>query len=186
MDHARARGIPIAVIQHTNLLKDAVTFRKGSPEWELHPEVASRPRRFDRKEHARELHRHRTGKLAPKQGRRHRGHRRLHGAPMLRHDVPASGPPGLLRRVLGRCHRHDPAQNRLGRALGPKSSIATSSSSKQPGSARYCALPTGSSKPSASSTKQPDTGDHHRNLQHRPVRLTMVNLLIARRSVIAP
>ncbi len=43
MDHARARGIPIAVIQHTNLLKDAVTFRKGSPEWELHPEVAKRP-----------------------------------------------------------------------------------------------------------------------------------------------
>jgi len=43
MDHAHAKGIPVAVIRHTNLASDALVFRKGSPEWQLHPEVARRP-----------------------------------------------------------------------------------------------------------------------------------------------
>lgn len=43
MDHAHQKGIPVVVIRHTNLAEGAVPFRKGSPEWELHPEVARRP-----------------------------------------------------------------------------------------------------------------------------------------------
>jgi len=43
MDHAHQKGIPVVVIRHTNLAEGAVTFRKGSPEWELHPEIARRP-----------------------------------------------------------------------------------------------------------------------------------------------
>lgn len=43
MDKSKEKGIPICVIQHTNKTEDAVTFRKDSPEWELHDEVAKRP-----------------------------------------------------------------------------------------------------------------------------------------------
>jgi nicotinamidase-related amidase len=45
MDGARAGSIPIVVIQHTPVAKDAQTFVKGTREWELHDEVAKR--RFD-------------------------------------------------------------------------------------------------------------------------------------------
>lgn len=44
MDAAAAKTIPTAVIQHHFDQPDAPMFRKGSPAWELHPEVASRPR----------------------------------------------------------------------------------------------------------------------------------------------
>lgn len=43
MDEATKRGIPVIVIQHTTKAPDSPTFRKGSHEWELHPQVASRP-----------------------------------------------------------------------------------------------------------------------------------------------
>jgi nicotinamidase-related amidase len=44
MDHAARMGIPIVVIQHTAPSKDSPTFRKGSVEWKLHPEVEKRKR----------------------------------------------------------------------------------------------------------------------------------------------
>jgi nicotinamidase-related amidase len=43
MDRAQGR-IPTVVIQHTGLQPDRPIFRKGTAEWELHPEVAGRPR----------------------------------------------------------------------------------------------------------------------------------------------
>ncbi len=44
MDAAHGAGIPIVVIQHAAPQPDAAVFRKGSREWELHPEIAARPR----------------------------------------------------------------------------------------------------------------------------------------------
>jgi nicotinamidase-related amidase len=41
---AAAGKIPTVVIQHHFAQPDAPFFRKGSPTWELHPEVAARPR----------------------------------------------------------------------------------------------------------------------------------------------
>jgi nicotinamidase-related amidase len=43
MDAAQGK-MPTIVIQHTFAGPDKPFFRKGTPEWELHPEVASRPR----------------------------------------------------------------------------------------------------------------------------------------------
>jgi nicotinamidase-related amidase len=42
MDAARAKSVPVVVIQHASPQPDASIFRKGSKEWELHPEVAVR------------------------------------------------------------------------------------------------------------------------------------------------
>jgi nicotinamidase-related amidase len=42
MDAAHAKGVPVVVIQHASPQPDASIFRKGSKEWELHPEVAAR------------------------------------------------------------------------------------------------------------------------------------------------
>ena len=42
MDQAQARCIPVVVIQHTNVARDAVTFRKGTDNWELHKEIKQR------------------------------------------------------------------------------------------------------------------------------------------------
>jgi len=39
MDSAYASHIPVAVIQHTNLIPGSPTFRKGTPPWELHDDV---------------------------------------------------------------------------------------------------------------------------------------------------
>ncbi len=44
MDAARERGIPVAVIQHRAASEDSPVFRFRSQAWELHPEVARRPR----------------------------------------------------------------------------------------------------------------------------------------------
>lgn len=44
MDAATASDIPVVVIQHTAPQPDSRTFRRGSPGWELRPEVARRPR----------------------------------------------------------------------------------------------------------------------------------------------
>jgi len=41
MDGADAVGVPVIVIQHT--ASSMAGFKKGTPEWELHPEVARRP-----------------------------------------------------------------------------------------------------------------------------------------------
>jgi dipeptidyl aminopeptidase/acylaminoacyl peptidase/nicotinamidase-related amidase len=46
MDAATAGNIPVVVVQHTAPQPDSRTFRRGSHEWELHPEVARRPRDF--------------------------------------------------------------------------------------------------------------------------------------------
>jgi len=42
MDAANAAGVPVIVVQHTAPQPDSSVFRQGSPEWELHPEVARR------------------------------------------------------------------------------------------------------------------------------------------------
>lgn len=46
MDFAEKNEIPRVVIQHTFLQADKGIFQKGTPEWELHPDVNSRPREF--------------------------------------------------------------------------------------------------------------------------------------------
>jgi nicotinamidase-related amidase len=43
MDAARDAGVLVAVVQHTAPQSDSAVFRKGSPEWELHPEISARP-----------------------------------------------------------------------------------------------------------------------------------------------
>ena len=43
MDSARELGISVVVIQHSSTKENAATFKRRSREWELHPEVASRP-----------------------------------------------------------------------------------------------------------------------------------------------
>ncbi len=42
MDWAHDGRVPVAVIQHTNPAPEAVTFRKGTPAWELHDEIRRR------------------------------------------------------------------------------------------------------------------------------------------------
>lgn len=44
MDHAACVGMPVVVIQHSAAAKDSSTFRKGSEEWRLHPEIETRKR----------------------------------------------------------------------------------------------------------------------------------------------
>lgn len=44
MDAAATEQIPVVVIQHAAKAENSPVFRKGRPEWELHPEVASRHR----------------------------------------------------------------------------------------------------------------------------------------------
>jgi nicotinamidase-related amidase len=44
MDAARAHGLPVVAVQHASPQSDAAVFRKGSKEWELHPEMAARRR----------------------------------------------------------------------------------------------------------------------------------------------
>ena len=44
MDSASASGTPVVVIQHTFARPDAPYFRRDTPGWALHPEVAARPR----------------------------------------------------------------------------------------------------------------------------------------------
>jgi len=45
METAQQHDVPIIVIQHTAKAPDSPVFRKGSPEWELHQDIASR--KFD-------------------------------------------------------------------------------------------------------------------------------------------
>jgi nicotinamidase-related amidase len=44
MDFAASAGMPVAVIQHYAATKNSQTFRKGSDEWKLHPEIELRKR----------------------------------------------------------------------------------------------------------------------------------------------
>ena len=44
MDAAAASELPVVVIQHTFPQPDKPFFQRGTAEWELHPEVQSRPR----------------------------------------------------------------------------------------------------------------------------------------------
>ena len=44
MDAAMKYALPVAVIQNTSLAADSPVFRKGTPEWELHPEIDKRRR----------------------------------------------------------------------------------------------------------------------------------------------
>jgi nicotinamidase-related amidase len=43
MDAAAAHDIPRVVVQHTFPQPDQPFFQRGTPEWELHPEVLTRP-----------------------------------------------------------------------------------------------------------------------------------------------
>ena len=43
MDAAAEAGVPVVVVQHGSTQPEARTFREGSREWELHPEIAARP-----------------------------------------------------------------------------------------------------------------------------------------------
>ncbi len=45
MNIAEQQGMPIIVVRHTQPQADTPIFRKGSKEWELHPEIAKR--RYD-------------------------------------------------------------------------------------------------------------------------------------------
>ena len=42
MDAAEKSGIPRIVVQHTMLSKDLPIFQRGTPQWELHADIASR------------------------------------------------------------------------------------------------------------------------------------------------
>jgi nicotinamidase-related amidase len=42
MDEATQNAISIIVVRHTQPNSDSPIFRQGSPEWELHPEIAKR------------------------------------------------------------------------------------------------------------------------------------------------
>lgn len=44
MDAAATNQIPVAVIRHAAKAETSPVFRKGSPEWELHPDVEKRHR----------------------------------------------------------------------------------------------------------------------------------------------
>jgi len=43
MDTATAHSIPLVVIRHTFPQSDKPFFKRGTPQWELHPEVQARP-----------------------------------------------------------------------------------------------------------------------------------------------
>ncbi|MDZ8238404.1 MAG: cysteine hydrolase family protein [Nostoc sp. ChiQUE01a] len=43
MNIAKERDIPVIVVRHTQPLENSPIFQKGSPEWELHPEIAKYP-----------------------------------------------------------------------------------------------------------------------------------------------
>lgn len=43
MDEAARKSVPTVVVRHHQTEPDSPFFRKGSAEWELHPEVARRP-----------------------------------------------------------------------------------------------------------------------------------------------
>lgn len=43
MDAAASRRVPTVVIQHHVMQADRPFFQKGTPGWELHPEIAARP-----------------------------------------------------------------------------------------------------------------------------------------------
>lgn len=42
MDAAQSHAVPVVAIQHAAPQPDSSVFRKGSKEWELHPEIAAR------------------------------------------------------------------------------------------------------------------------------------------------
>ena len=44
VDSALERDVPVVVIQHTFTASDKPFFRKGTDGWQLHPEIAARPR----------------------------------------------------------------------------------------------------------------------------------------------
>jgi nicotinamidase-related amidase len=43
IDAANGHKVPVVVIQHTSPQENATTFRRGSVEWQLHPDIAERP-----------------------------------------------------------------------------------------------------------------------------------------------
>src|ERR1035441_2307681 len=94
MDAAREHGVRVVVIQHASPQPDAPVFRKGSKEWELHPDVTARP-------HDVLIHKSLPGSFTGTELEtwlRERGvdmgcHCRLHDPDVLRHDgTPGNGP----------------------------------------------------------------------------------------------
>ncbi|MBI5418478.1 MAG: cysteine hydrolase [Deltaproteobacteria bacterium] len=43
LDAAAAQGIPVVVVRHGAAADESPVFRRGSREWQLHPEIAKRP-----------------------------------------------------------------------------------------------------------------------------------------------
>lgn len=43
MDAASGHGVPVIIVQHAAIAQNAPVFKKGSPGWELHPDIARRP-----------------------------------------------------------------------------------------------------------------------------------------------
>lgn len=43
MQTATEQNIPVIVVQHTETEADTPVFKKGTPTWELHPEIAKQP-----------------------------------------------------------------------------------------------------------------------------------------------
>jgi nicotinamidase-related amidase len=43
MSAASNKAVPVVVVQHSSTAENAATFRKGSTEWELHPQIAEQP-----------------------------------------------------------------------------------------------------------------------------------------------
>ena len=43
MDAAQEQGVPIIIVQHTAKAAESPVFKKGSPEWQLHPDISGRP-----------------------------------------------------------------------------------------------------------------------------------------------
>src|ERR1019366_2401540 len=119
MDAAREHGLPVVVIQHASPQPDASVFRKGSKEWELHPEVAARP-------HDVLIHKSLPGSFTGTELEtwlRERGvgygcHCRLHDPDVLRHDGTPGNAPRFRSGISFRRNRHTGNQERRGRGVG--------------------------------------------------------------------
>ena len=123
MDYATRMGMPVAIIQHSAAAKDSPTFRKGSEEWKLHPEIELKEARyFDRKEPTRQLHRNRTGEVAAR-GRRGGTccHLRLHDADVLRYDCAPGFSFGFSGGLPLRCNRNSGSTEQRRSHHGPGS-----------------------------------------------------------------
>ena len=100
MDAATDAGVPVVVVQHTFTQPEMPFFKRGTPGWELHPEVASRPRdHWIEKNLPGSFTGTGPGGVAARAGDRHGDGRRVHDPHVLRHHRAAGGAPGPEGRV---------------------------------------------------------------------------------------